>query len=120
MTRTARSSSSSSATPRLEHALDAALRLAVGDVAPLVAAFLAPPQGELDLGAAVLEVQAGRDEREALLGHLGGEPLDLAAVQEELALPVGVVRGDRGLLVRRDVQADEPELAVARVGVGAL
>src|SRR5206468_5165770 len=95
-TRTARSSSSSSAAPALELALDAALRLAVGDVAPLVAAFLAPRQGELDLGATVLEVEARRDDGEPFLGHLRGEPLDLTAVQKELAGAIGVVRGDGG------------------------
>src|SRR5436305_13448447 len=116
MTRTARSSSSSSATPRLELALDAALRLAVGDVAPLVAAFLAAPQRQLDLGAAVLEVQAGRDEREALLGHLGGEPLHLAAVQEELSRAVGAVRPERRLSVGRDGEAHQPQPPVARLG----
>ncbi len=41
-------------------------------------------------------------------------------MQQQLAVAVGVVRSDRRLLVGRDVQADEPELAVARVGVGAL
>ena len=41
-------------------------------------------------------------------------------MQQQLAVAVRVVRLDRGLLVRRDVQADEPELAVARVRVGAL
>ena len=41
-------------------------------------------------------------------------------MQQQLAVAVRVVRCDRGLLVGRDVQADEPELAVARVGVGAL
>jgi len=41
-------------------------------------------------------------------------------VQEQLAIAIRVVRGDGGLLVGRYVEPDEPELAVARVGVGAL
>src|SRR3989440_3859123 len=119
-TRTARSSSSSwSATPGLELALDPALRLAVGDVAALVASLLATGERELDLCTAVFEIEPGRHERQALLGDLGREPVDLATVQEQLAGAVGVV-GLGGLLVWRDVEADQPELAVARVGVGAL
>src|SRR6266536_77882 len=104
----------------LELALDSALRLALGDVAALVANFLPPGERELDLGAAVLEVEPRGDERQALLGDLRGELVDLAAVEEKPAVSVGVVRLDRGLLVGRDVRADEPELAAPGIGVGAL
>jgi hypothetical protein len=41
-------------------------------------------------------------------------------VEKKLAVAVGVVRLDRRLLIGRDVKADEPELAVAGVGVGPL
>ena len=74
----------------LERPLDAALGLAVGDVASLVAELLAPRERELDLHAPVLEVEPGRDERQAALGDLRGELVDLAPVQEELAVAVGV------------------------------
>jgi hypothetical protein len=38
-------------------------------------------EGELDLDAAVLEVEARRDEREAALGDLRPELVDLPAMQ---------------------------------------
>src|SRR5689334_9999131 len=104
----------------LERALDPALALPVGDVAPFVADFLAAGQGELDLDAAVLEVEPGRDERQAALGDLRRQLVDLAAVEQQLAVAVRVVRGDRGLLVCGDVEPDEPELAAARVREGPL
>ena len=66
------------------------------------------------------EVEAGGHDREATLGYLRRELVDLAAVEQELAVAVRVVRLDRRLLERRDVEADEPELAVAWVGIGAL
>src|SRR5919201_4005397 len=108
-----------SAVAALDLALEAAPRLPLGDVASLVPSFLATGEGELDLGAPVPEVEPCRDEREAALGGLRGELVDLAAVEEQLAVAVGLVWLDRGLRVRGDVCADEPELAVARLGVGA-
>src|SRR4029450_13962972 len=109
-----------SAATRLELAFDAALRLALGDVAALVAPFLAARERELDLCAAVLEVEPRRHERQPALGDLRAELVDLAAVQQQLPVAVRVVRLDRRLLVWRDVEAHEPDLAVARVGIGAL
>src|ERR1051325_52413 len=103
----------------LERPLDAALALPVRDVAPLVADFLAAAEGELDLDAAVFEVEPGRDEGQAALGDLRGQLVDLAAVEQQLAVAIRVVRGDRGLLVRGDVEPDQPELAGARVRVRA-
>src|ERR1041385_8245068 len=99
----------------LERPLDAALALPVGDVTPFVADFLAPAEGP-----AGLEVEPGRDERQAALRDLRGQLVDLAAVEQQLAVAIRVVRGDRGLLVRGDVEPDQPELAVARVRVRAL
>src|SRR6185437_2880141 len=89
----------------LELAFDAALRLPVGDVAALVAAFLAARDRELDLRAPVLEVEPGRYERQPLLGRLGGELVDLTPVEQKLAVAIGLVRLDRRLLVGRDVEA---------------
>ena len=51
----------------LQLALDLPPRVAGRDVAPLVAQLLAARERELDLDAAVLEVEPRRDEREALL-----------------------------------------------------
>src|SRR2546423_13313293 len=103
----------------LESALDLPVGVAPRDVAPLVAHLLPAGDGELDLRAAALEVELRRDEREAALAHLAGQRLDLLAVKEELAVAVGIVVREVALVVRRDVRADEPHLAVAEVGVGA-
>src|SRR5206468_1931367 len=94
-----------SLTPRLQLALDLAPRVAIGHGAPLVAQLLALGERDLRLHAAVLEVEPRRDEREALLTHLPVEPVDLAAVQEELARPVGLVVRPVAVPVLGDVQA---------------
>ena len=93
------------------------LRVALGDDAPLVAALAAACEGDLDFHAAVLEVHARRDERQALLAHLPVQRVDLAAMQEELAIAVGLVPQRPCLRVLGDRRADEPRLAVADVGV---
>ena len=49
-----------------------------------------------------------------------GEPLDLLPVKQELARPVGVVVGAVPLRVLGHVEADEPRLAVAHLGVRLL
>src|SRR6266516_7273757 len=105
---------------RLELPLDLAARIAIGDGAPLVTQLLAPPDRDFRLHLAVLEVEAGRHEGEALFAHLRVEPVDLAPVQEELARPVGLVILAVARAVLRHVQADEPRLAVAHVGVRLL
>src|SRR5437870_1871094 len=87
------------------------LLLALGDRAPLVAQLLAPRDRDLDLHSAVLEIEPRRHEGEALLAHLGVQPLDLAPVQQELARPVGLVVLAVALPVLGHVQADEPRLA---------
>src|SRR5579862_2281607 len=75
-------------------------------------------EGELDLGLAVAEVQGERDHRERLLLAPAHELVDLLAVDEELALPVGVVGSPAGReLPLRDMDAEEPELAVLHAGV---
>src|SRR3954453_10196899 len=107
----------SSSTARLQRALDLPLRVALGEVAALVAYVLAARERELDLRAAVLPVHARRNEREALLADAAVQRVDLAAVEEELARPVGLVVGVAPLVVRRDRGAVQPELAVAHVRV---
>src|SRR5204863_5748500 len=52
---------------RLERALDLAVGVSFGEVAAFVAHLLAAGERELDLHAAVLEVEARRDERQAAL-----------------------------------------------------
>ena len=63
-------------------------------------------------GAAVLEGHAEGDERHAALLSGLTQPLDLAAVREELAGAVWVVVGVAAVRIGRDVAADQPQLAV--------
>src|SRR5439155_10577258 len=97
-----------------------AVALAAPDRLALVVAALPAREPELDLGAAVLPVQAQRHEREAALGELSGEPADLGLVEQEapIAPRIGVVAA--GLLVGRDVQVHEQRLAAPhdRIPVG--
>ena len=94
-------------------------RVALGDGLALVALLAALGQAQLDLGPAVPEVQAQRDERQALLGDAGLQAVDLVAVQQQLAAAVGVVGADPvGELVRGDVHALQPQLAVGPAGEG--
>src|SRR5512133_2355406 len=88
--RTARSSSSSCASsPAPERALDVTLGVALCDVATLVALLLAPRKCDLELRAAVLEVEAGRNERQPLLIDGADQRIDLAPVQEQLPVAIG-------------------------------
>src|SRR5262245_61193635 len=117
--RTARSSSSSFGSPTTpERPLDVPLRVALGDVASLVALLLAAADSELELYAAVPEVHPGWDKRQAFLLHLAGQGLDLAAGWEPLSVRLGIVVGAVSLRVFVDVGADQPDLAVPQIGVG--
>src|SRR4051794_24589171 len=60
------------------------LRVALDDVAALVALLLAAGDRELHLDARVLEVEAGGHERQSLLADRPVERVDLAAVQQQL------------------------------------
>ena len=71
-----------------------------------------PWRADLDLGLAVLEVEGERHEREAALLGLGGELVDLLAVQQQLAGAARGVVGPRPLGVFGDVDVDQPRLAV--------
>src|SRR5262249_26556634 len=104
----------------LQLALDLPPRVAGRDVAALVAQLLAARERELDLDAAAAEVEPRRDDREALLRDRRGQLLDLAPVEQELAWPVGIVVGAVPLRVLGHMQADEPGLAVAHLGVRLL
>src|SRR4051794_36662086 len=116
-TRTAKSWNSSSA-PAPERPLDVAVGVALGNVAALVALLLAAADGELELRAAVLEVEPRRDDSQPLLLDLTDEGLDLASVEQQLAVAAGLVVRDVPLRVLVDVRADQPDLAVAKIRVG--
>src|SRR6266566_2986379 len=119
--RTARSSSSSSGSAAAsERALDVPLGVAFGDVPALVAYLLAARDRQLDLRAAVLEVELRRDDGQPLFLHLADQRIELAPVHEQLAVAIGIVVGEVPLRVFGDVRADEPELAVADVSECAL
>src|SRR5438132_7154846 len=104
----------------LQRPLHVPVSLTLRDVAAFVAVLLPAGEGELDLGAAVLEVELRRDERQTLLGDLAGQGREFLLVQEELAIPVGIVVGDVSLVVGRDMGPDQPGFAVAHVSVGLL
>jgi hypothetical protein len=97
-----------------------ATRVAVGDVAASVVGLLAPGEPQLELGPAFAgEIEAQRDDRQALRLRLAEQLVDLGAVQEQLPLALGLVVVPVGLLERSDVGADQPGLVAldARVGI---
>ena len=102
-------------------ALEVSARVPLGDVAPTIVLLLAPGERELDLGvaAAIVEVDAQRDEREALGARTPLELVDLDPVEQQLAVPPGLVVVAVAARPRGDVCADEPSLALldARVRV---
>src|SRR2546423_575825 len=79
----------------------------------LVVQLLAAAQPQFDLGAAVLEVESKRNQREAALGDLAGQAADFLAVQQQLPVAVGVVVRVGAVTVGIDMAAHEPALAVA-------
>jgi hypothetical protein len=102
-----------------------ALRLAagvpLGDGPPLVVQLLAARQAELDLGVPPLgDVQPKRDDGESLGLRLAQELVDLVAMEEQLAISLGLVVLPVAPVPRGDVRADEPGLTVvdARVRLG--
>src|SRR5262249_50425886 len=99
---------SSSSVSSLHRALDLTLRVALDERAALVDRVLAACERELDLDTTVLEVQARRNECQALLAHLAVEAVDLAAVKQQLARPRGVVVRAVSLVVDRDLGAVQP------------
>ena len=74
-----------------ELALDLALHVAVADLAAAVALLLAAGERQLDLRPRALEVDPRRDQRQALALEAADQALDLVAVQEQLARPLGLV-----------------------------
>ena len=70
-------------------------------------------QPDFYLRPATLEVEAERDEGQALLTDLAPQPGDLLLMKEELSVPLGVVIGVRPVAIGTDVAAEEPALVVA-------
>ena len=78
--------------PRFAHgAFHVALGLPRADRLALVVEILAARQRDLDLRVGSGEVDAGRHQRQPALGDARGEPVELVAVQEQLARALGVV-----------------------------
>src|SRR5207245_2460157 len=91
--------------------LHLALRFALRDRLALLVLPLAARECDLDLRHPVREIDAERDQGQALLVHLASDLLDLAPVQEQLARPERQVSALVPLLVRGDVQTLQPHLA---------
>src|SRR5262249_28565796 len=85
----------------------------------LVVELLAAGERQLELGAAlVVEIKLERHQRHPLALDRTHEPVDLAAVQQELADTLRRVIEAAGLQVFRNVCVDEPDLTAARIAVG--
>ena len=89
-----------------------ALGLAVADRLALVVEVLAAGQRDLDLGVRAGEVDPRRHQRQPALVDADREPVELAAVQQQLARALRVVVLARGRPVGRDVDGVQPQLAV--------
>src|SRR5690606_33137807 len=85
------------------------------DVCSLVDCPLAPTNPHLDLGLAVLEVDAHGDEGETLFGQGSSDPIDFAPMEEELAAALRVVATFPGIGVGSDVSIDQPHLPIPDV-----
>src|SRR5207247_1938953 len=72
---------------------------------------LPPAQPDLQLGQAVREVHAERNEREASFLGLSDQSLDLFPVQQQLPSPDRVVAALLSLFIRGDVHPLEPHFA---------
>jgi hypothetical protein len=92
-------------------ALDLAPHVAVADLAPTIALFLASRKRQLDLRTRSLELHPGGDQRQPAPLAAPDQPLDLVSVQQQPARPLGivVVRARRG--VWRYVSVSQPHLA---------
>src|SRR5581483_1196737 len=102
-----------------ERSLDRAVVLVLLQGLPLVVELLPLGRPEEHLAVPALPVELERHDREPLGLRRLGEPLDLAAVEEQPPRAVGDVLGVAGVRVGRDRHAEEARLAVvdARVGL---
>ena len=102
--------------PAADGLLLLALGLAVGERVALVVGLLALGQPDLDLGAAVLEVERQRDQGVALVADLALDLGDLGLVEQQLAAAARRVVGPGALGVLRDVDAVQPDLVGVDLG----
>ena len=98
-------------------AADFAILLFSLDGFALVMAFLAAGDAQLDLGAAILEINRQGNERGAALEGFGFEAPQLPFMNEQLLFAKGFV-ADGGLLVGIDMATVKDQLAVFDAGVG--
>jgi len=82
--------------------------------------LLALTQPKLDLHAAVLEIQAQRDQRHAVLHHARVQLDDLALVHQQPPGPHRIQIEDIAVLIGADVDAADEELAILDRTVGVL
>src|SRR5206468_3723474 len=97
-------------------ALDLAAMLAFGDRLALLELPLASSEREVELRETVGEVDAKWYEREPTFRGLPDQALDLGPVQQQLARPLRVVPSLLARLIRWDVHALDPDLAVSHAG----
>src|SRR5262245_10000123 len=101
-------------------AVHVALLHPLADRLALVVQLLAASQAELGLGTTLHPVETERHQREPALLDLPAQLVELAAVQQELALTLRVVAELAGGAVRADVDAHQEELVAEEAGVGVL
>src|SRR5262249_32332305 len=82
----------------------------------LVVHLLAAGECKLELGASLLvEIQLQRHQRHSLALDRTHEPVDLAAVKQELAGALGRMVEAAALQIFRNIGVDPPDLAAARI-----
>jgi hypothetical protein len=99
-------------------ALSFSFRVALFDGVSLIVKLSTPGQAKFDLGLPFVEVDLEGDQRQGLRLEPEIELGDLASVDEQLALAIGVVTSKaRCELPRRDVEPEQPKLSVVDAGV---
>ena len=109
---------SGASVPPAERLPGLALLVFLLDGVALVVGVLAPPEADLELDPAALQVGAQRHEGEALLGDAAAQLQDLPLAQQQLAVAVRGVVHEVAVAVGGDPAADQEELAAAEVHVG--
>src|SRR5688572_17661528 len=100
------------AVSRTQRALDFAVGVTLGDDLALVVLTAAARHSQLDLGEAILEVQAQRDDGQAFLLDLTRQILDLRSMQQQTARTPRLVSELCRRAVLGDMGSLEPDLAV--------
>ena len=75
-------------------------------------------QREFNFHSAILEIQTGGDEGQALLLGLADELANLLFMDQQLAGAQGRVVEDVAVIIRADVAVEQPEFAVLEQSVG--